>query len=128
MTLSSRSVSTRRERSAGPLRLSSLRRWQRAGLEKAFHPLEPLSERRGPLRLVRFARGVVGQHRVVEDEFIDDLRGARRDRPRFNGAVIQVIRLPVLYRLSIGVGELSPSHEHLTAAKRAHSAQFTVLA
>src|SRR6185503_14989958 len=80
-----------------------LRCWRRcAGLEKDFHPLEPSAEILRSLRPLRFARGVVGQHRVVVDEVIDDLRGGRSDRPRFEGAVIEVIRLTILHRLGVG--------------------------
>ena len=86
-----------------------------------------LRELCGLLRPVRFAGGVVRQHRVVEEERVDELRGGRRHRPRLERAVIEIVRPAFSHGLGVGVGELGLSHQDL-AADGTHGAEFTVLA
>jgi len=48
---------------------------------------------------IRLPGRIVGEHRVVEDEGINELRRRRGHRPRLEGAVIQVVRTPFARRL-----------------------------
>src|SRR5688572_12418442 len=78
-------------------------RWERSTLGQDLHVLERGRELRGPPRLVRLARRVVGQQRIVVDQGVNDLRGGRGHRPGFDGAVIEVVWTPRPDRLRVGV-------------------------
>jgi AraC-like DNA-binding protein len=79
------------------------RRRQRAALGERLHVLQRAREGCGPLLAILRPRGIVGQHRVVEEDRVHDLRRRRGDRPRLERAVIQVVRTAFTNRLRVGV-------------------------
>src|SRR2546421_11939424 len=87
-----------------------LDRWrQLAALSENLHVLQRLRESGAPRFLILCPRRIVGQHRIIEEERVDDLGRGRRHRPCFDRAVIKVERRALLRSLRIGVRELGPA-------------------
>src|SRR5712691_24218 len=104
---------------------ASRRRWKRTAFGEDLHVLERRGELCGPPRPVHLAGRGVCQHRVVEEQRVDDLRGGRRHGPRLERAVIEVVRPALPHGLCVGIGELRFSYENLIR-DRPYRAKFTV--
>src|SRR5262249_58833827 len=115
--------------SVARLRTAAARRSgrQSSAFGENFHVLEGLRELRSPPRLIAFAGRIIRQHGVIEHEGINELRRGRRQRPRFESSVIQIVWLAGPHWLRISVGKFGFSYEDLVG-NGTHGANFTVLA
>src|SRR5262249_8605689 len=100
-----RSAGSGRRLSVARLRTAAARRSgrQSSAFGEDFHILEGLRELRGPSRLVALAGRIIRQHGVIENERINELRRGRRQRPRLESSVIQIVWLAGSHWLRIGI-------------------------
>ena len=106
---------TQRFHPGAAMALSRLPGWQRAAFGEDLHVLECPREGRQSSRAVRFPGRVVRQHRIIEDQGIDQLRRGLGDRPRLEGSVIEVVWSVCSGSLCVGIGQLGLSDENLVA-------------